>query len=48
MALDKNVSKVRRGGNEVEVIGLNEAGATMVERFGVHEKDGDDDLLLDQ
>lgn len=45
-ALDKVVLKFRREGCEVEVIGLNEASATMVDRFGVHDKDGADDLLL--
>ena len=46
-SLDKIVIKFRREGTEVEVIGLNEASATMVDRFGVHDKDGVDDLLLD-
>ncbi len=46
-ALDKIVIKFRREGTDVEVIGLNEASATMVDRFGVHDKDGADDLLLD-
>lgn len=45
-ALDKAVLKFRREGTEVEVIGLNEASATMVDRFGVHDKDGADDLLM--
>lgn len=39
-ALDKAVLKFRRGGAEVEVIGLNEASATMVDRFALHDKDG--------
>jgi SulP family sulfate permease len=30
--------KFRREGTEVEVIGLNEASATMVDRFAVHDK----------
>ena len=46
-SLDTIVIKFRREGTEVEVIGLNEASATMVDRFGVHDKDGADDLLLD-
>lgn len=46
-SLDKIVIKFRREGTEVEVIGLNEASATMVDRFGIHDKDGADDLLLD-
>ena len=37
-ALDKVVIKFRREGTEVEVIGLNEASATMVDRFAVHDK----------
>ncbi len=45
-ALDKVVLKFRREATEVEVIGLNEASATMVDRFAVHDKDGADDLLL--
>jgi len=36
--LDKAVVKFRREGTEVEVIGLNEASATMVDRFAVHDK----------
>lgn len=45
-ALDKAVLKFRREGTEVEVIGLNEASATMVDRFAVHDKDDARDLLL--
>jgi sulfate permease, SulP family len=37
-ALDKAVVKFRREGADVEVIGLNEASATIVDRFGVHDK----------
>jgi SulP family sulfate permease len=37
-ALDKVVVKFRREGTEVEVVGLNEASATIVDRFGVHDK----------
>jgi SulP family sulfate permease len=37
-ALDKVVLKARRHGMAVEVIGLNEASATMVERFATHDK----------
>ena len=44
-ALDKVMVKFRREGTEVEVVGLNEASATMVDRFAVHDKDGADDLL---
>ena len=45
-ALDKVIIKFRREGTEIEVIGLNEASATMVDRFAVHDKDDVDDLLL--
>jgi MFS superfamily sulfate permease-like transporter len=37
-ALDKVVLKFRREGTEVEVVGLNEASATLVDRFAVHDK----------
>jgi sulfate permease, SulP family len=37
-ALDKVVLKFRREGADVEVIGLNEASATIIDRFGVHDK----------
>ena len=37
-ALDKVVLKFRREGTAVEVHGLNEASATMVDRLGVHDK----------
>lgn len=45
-ALDKVVLKFRREGADVEIIGLNEASATLVDKFGVHDKDGADDLLM--
>ncbi|WP_019933825.1 SulP family inorganic anion transporter [Oceanimonas smirnovii] len=35
-ALDKVVIKFRREGTDVEIIGLNEASATLVDRFAVH------------
>ena len=37
-ALDSVVIKFRREGTEVEILGLNEASATMVDRFAVHDK----------
>jgi SulP family sulfate permease len=37
-ALDKTVIKFRREGSEVELIGLNEASETIIDRFGVHDK----------
>jgi len=45
-ALDKVVLKFRREGTDVEVIGLNEASATLVDRFAIHDKDDAEDLLL--
>jgi SulP family sulfate permease len=44
-ALDKVVTKFRREATDVEVIGLNEASATMVDKFAIHDKDGAEDLL---
>lgn len=37
-ALDKVIIKFRREGTEVELIGLNEASATLVDKFAVHDK----------
>ena len=37
-ALDKVVIKFRREGAEVELVGLNEASSTVIDRFGVHDK----------
>lgn len=37
-ALDKVVMKFRREGTAVEVLGLNEASATLVDKFAVHDK----------
>ncbi len=37
-ALDMAVVKFRREGSQVEVIGLNQASETIVDRFGVHDK----------
>ena len=45
-ALDKTVLKFRREGSDVEVIGLNEASATIVDRFGVHDKPEAVDRLM--
>ena len=45
-ALDKAVLKFRREGADVEIIGLNEASTTMVDKFGIHDKDGAEDLLM--
>ncbi|QFS86317.1 MULTISPECIES: SulP family inorganic anion transporter [unclassified Marinobacter] len=45
-ALDKAVVKFRREGADVEVIGLNQASATIVDRFGVHDKPDAVDRLM--
>ena len=45
-ALDKVVIKFRREGTEVIVLGLNEASATIVDRFGVHDKPDAIDQLM--
>lgn len=45
-ALDKVVLKFRRDGTEVEVIGLNEASATLIDKFAIHDKDGADDMIM--
>lgn len=37
-SLDKVVIKFRREGAEVDMVGLNEASATLVDRFAVHDK----------
>lgn len=37
-ALDKVIIKFRREGAEVEIVGLNKASETMVDRFAVHDK----------
>jgi SulP family sulfate permease len=39
-ALDRLMLKAREHGHDVEVVGLNEASATMVERFAVHKREG--------
>ena len=46
-ALDKVVLKFRREGTDVEVAGLNEASATLVDRLGVHDKPGTERLMGD-
>ena len=47
-SLDKVVIKFRREGTEVEVLGLNQASATIVDRFGVHDKPDAVDKLMGQ
>ena len=44
-ALDKVVLKFRRDGTEVNVVGLNEASATLIDRVAVHDKPGAADNL---
>jgi len=39
-SLDKAILKFRREGTDVQVVGLNQASATMVDRFAVHDKPG--------
>ncbi len=39
-ALDAVVMKERKRGLEVSLVGLNQASATMVERYGVHQREG--------
>ena len=46
-ALDKTVLKFRREGTEVELIGLNEASATIVDKFAVHDKMDAVDKLME-
>ena len=46
-ALDKVVLKFRRNGVIVEVLSLNKASATIVDRFGVHDKPDAIDQLME-
>ncbi len=45
-ALDKVVVRFRREGADVSVIGLNDASATIVDRFGIHNKPEEIDKIL--
>ncbi len=45
-ALDKAVLKFRREGAEVEVVGMDEASATLVDRFALHDKPGAVEQLM--
>jgi len=40
------ILKFRREGTEVEVVGLDEASSTLVDRFAVHDKPGAMDKLM--
>ncbi len=46
-ALDKIVIKLRRQGKKVEVIGLNEATQTIVDRFGLYDNPQEADRILE-
>ena len=37
-SLDRAVIKFRREGARVEIVGLNEASSTMVDRYAIHDK----------
>ncbi len=45
-ALDKVVIKFRREGAEVNIMGLNEASATIIDRFGVHDSPEDIEKVM--
>ncbi|ASP39129.1 sodium-independent anion transporter [Bacterioplanes sanyensis] len=45
-ALDKVVIKFRREGAEVELVGMNEATSTIVDRFGVHNDPAEVEKLM--
>lgn len=45
-ALDKVVLKFRREGTEVEVLGMDEASTTLVDRFAIHDKPGAVEQLM--
>ena len=44
-ALDKVVLKFRREGAAVEIIGMDSASTTLVDRLGVHDKPGAERLM---
>ncbi len=46
-ALDKVVLKFRREGAEVEILGMNEATATIVDKLAVHDKPGALERMLE-
>jgi len=41
------VLKFRREGTEVEILGMNEASATIVDKLAMHDKDGALERMLD-
>jgi SulP family sulfate permease len=44
-ALDKVVLKLRRDGARVEIVGMNDASATIVDRLAIHDKTDDLDFV---
>jgi SulP family sulfate permease len=46
-ALDKVILKFRREGAEVEILGMNEATATLVDKLAIHDKPGALDRMLE-
>ncbi|MDO5667052.1 MAG: SulP family inorganic anion transporter [Alcaligenaceae bacterium] len=44
-AVDKVILKYRRDGTPVDVLGMNKASQTMIDKFGVHDKPADLDEL---
>ncbi|NNN43952.1 MULTISPECIES: SulP family inorganic anion transporter [unclassified Vibrio] len=45
-SLDKVVIKFRREGTEVNLVGMNEATATIVDKFGIHDKPEEVEKLM--
>ena len=45
-ALDKVVLKFRREGTDVEIIGINKASATIIDKLAIHDKPDAADLML--
>ena len=45
-ALNKAVLKFRREGTEVEVVGMNQASTTLMDRFAIHDKPGAVEQLM--
>ncbi len=46
-ALDKVILKFRREGAEVEILGMNEASATIVDKLAIHDKPGALERMLE-
>ena len=45
-ALDMAILKFRRDGAEVEIVGMNEATETIVDKLAIHDKPGAMDKLM--